>query len=234
MKKILFVAALLLPKLLFAQYNYMTLNFGLSHPLNHYSANNNLSTDGFAYNGLTADYTGAYYLSRFFGFAGDIKYTSNTTDHSTIDSLLQHEIPLTSSGDTSISYQVGIWKHVSFLVGPQLSVTKGNFSVDVYALAGLSIIMNPPMGISVIINDQSFKRTTSPEYARFGFDVGASLRYKLNENYGIRIYASYFQSSAKGKIQDEVTINTKEITVKSYSTKVQTVNIGLGLIYVLD
>jgi hypothetical protein len=234
MKKLILIFILVFPKLLFAQYNYMALNFGLSHPLGSYSANKNLTTDGFAYNGLTADYSGAYYLNHYFGLAGDIKFTSNTINDPKVKNLLEGQIPLSSTGDTSITFQIGYWKHVSFLVGPQLTLSSGNVSADIFALAGLSVILNPSMGITVTVGDQSYRRTTSPEYARFGFDVGAALKYKLNDNYGIRLFASYFQSSAKGKIQDEVIVNSRQINIKSYSTTIQTINIGIGIVYVLD
>jgi hypothetical protein len=234
MKKIIFFLTLIIPKILFGQYNYMALTLGLSHPIGSYAANKDLSTNGFAYNGLTADYSGAYYLTGFFGIAGDIKYASNTMDNNRVRKLLESEIPFQFNGDTSVTYKLGYWKNVSFLVGPQITASTGKFSADIFALAGLSIIMNPAMDVTVIIGNQSYRRTTSPEYARFGFDVGAGLRYKLNDNYGIRVFASYFQSTAKGKIQDEISINTQQINIKTYSTQVQTLNIGIGIIYVLN
>jgi len=234
MRKFFIIFFLFLPNILCGQYNYMALNFGLSHPFGSYANNKDLTTDGFAFNGLTADYSGAYYLTRFFGIAGDIKYTSNTIDDNKVRKLLESEIPFEFTGDTAVTYSLGYWKHVSFLAGPLFTVSKGNLSADVYALAGLSIIMNPSMDVTVVVGNERYRRTTSPEYARFGFDIGAGLRYKLNDKYGIRVFASYFQSSAKGKIQDEININTTQIDIKTYSTQVQTLNVGIGIVYVLN
>jgi hypothetical protein len=234
MKKYFLTLIVMLPELLIGQYNYMALTFGLSHPVGSYVANKNLRTDGFALNGFTADYSGAYYFMKHFAIAGDLKFTSNGIDVNSAENLLKQEIPLGTYSDTLISYQLGYWKHVSFLAGPQFTIGAGKFNIDLYALAGLSIVMNPTMDVTVIIDNQSYKRTTSPQYARFGFDVGTAFRYKINDNYGIRLFMSYFQTSAKGKIQDEVIINTKQVDIKSYSTNVCSLNIGIGVVYVLN
>lgn len=234
MKILILSFAFIVPNLLFGQYNYMALTFGFSHPVGSYAASNNLQSEGFAINGLTANYSGAYYFLHRFGIAGDVKFTSNGINNTKVQNLLRQEVPLEITSDTTISYQLGYWTHVSFLAGPQFTLSIDKFDADFYAMAGLSVIMPPSMGINVTIGDQSFKRTSYPQYARFGVDIGAGLRYKLNDNYGIRIFASYFQSSAKSKIQDELTIDSKEISIKSYSTRVYSINFGFGIVYVLN
>jgi hypothetical protein len=234
MKNLIFISMVFLPEFLFGQYNYMALNFGISHPIGSYAANKDLMNEGFAVNGLTADYSGAYFLFRHIGIAGDIQYTSNGLDDQSAQSLLQQLPVMNLNSDTTISYDLGYWKHVSFMAGPQYTFSSGKLNVDLYVLAGLSFVMNPSVGITVTYYDQSYSHTTWPEYVRFGFDAGASVRYKLSDRYGIRLFASYFQSSGKGDTENELNIDAKQISIKSFYTNVYTLNFGIGIIYVLN
>ncbi len=235
MKKTFLLIFLFIPILLSAQYNYMALNFGLSKPLGNYAASNNLSSNGFAYTGMTGDCSGVYYLKKWFGIAGDIKYTSNTINDQKVKNLLNEEIPVLSpNSDTTITYSIGYWKHVSFLVGPQFTLSKGIFSADFYATGGLSIVMNPSININLIIGTESFTYSTSPQYARFGFDIGTSLRFRINDKFGIRFFGSYFQTSGKGNIENELPLASRQVDFKSYASLVQTLNFGIGIIYVLN
>jgi hypothetical protein len=234
MKKLFLSSFLFIPLFLQAQYNYMALNFGISQPVGSYSEATNLTSNGFAYRGMSADYSGAYYFKRWFGITGDLKFASNTINNQKVKDLLIQEVPISPESDTSISYDLGYWKHVSFLVGPQVTLAKGNFSADVYATAGLCVVMNPSLGINVTVGGESFSRSTYPQYLRFGFDVGTAFRLKINDDFGIRFYGSYFQTSAKGKIHNELTLTSKQVDIKSYSTLVQTFNFGIGIVYILN
>jgi hypothetical protein len=224
---------LLLPiVLLQAQENYMSLSFGTASPLGDFGKNKSLLSDGYANFGFMADYSGAYYLYNYLGIAGSIKFNQNSIDKTDVETQLLELIPLETT-DTITRIDLGYWSNVSFSVGPQFTFPVGRFNFDLYFMPGLHINTPPKMELAAIIDNVPYNTSVSAQNIRFGFETGASIRISLGTNAGIRVFASYLQTSSKGEILSKIGDDASANTTTDFSRKIQIVNTGIGIYYVL-
>jgi hypothetical protein len=230
----LILILLLLTSLLQAQDNYMSLSFGLSNPMGDYANTEILENDGYAINGFLAEYSGAYYLKNHFGITGAIKFNQNTLDYTAAKEALRELIP--SDGiEKEGSLNIGYWSIVSFGVGPQISIPIiGNLYFDVFVLPGLHIVTSPKMELSAIVDETSIKYTISSQNLSVGFETGVSLRTLLGKKTGLRIFASYLQSSSKGEVLQKIENENDINSITDFSKTIQLLDAGIGIVYKMD
>lgn len=232
MKKLLIPMFCLLPGLLFAQYNYMALSFGVSMPNGEFAGNSDLAKHGFAKQGFSGEYTGAYFLTDYFGIGENIKFSSNDVDRNALADLLTERIP-DSIADLNPTLSIGVWRQIALMAGPHLSLPLASeLYVDAYALGGFNFVLPPDMELTASVDGEGFYRTLSVQSLSFALDLGLALRYNFNEMYGLRIYSSYFLSKAKGEVieelQDRTGLNTE---TSDFTTPIRSLHAGIGLVY---
>jgi hypothetical protein len=223
---------ILLPLLVEGQNNYMSLSFGGIIPISNFGSTANLSENGFALNGFSGDYSGAFFLNKYFGIGGNIKYASNSIDEPLVAVFLQNEAPIVSQDSTANSFRMGIWKQIAMTIGPEITFTTARLCFDLFALSGINFVMPPEMAINIETSNESYSRKLETPTVSYGFDLGIALRYHLSEKTSIRLHGSYFQSSIKGEItkilQED---NNETVTTDNYSCPIQTLNFGIGVVY---
>lgn len=231
MKKFFLFPVLFFPMLLEAQSNFMSLTIGKTSTLGEYGSVETL-TDGFASSGIVADYTGAFFLKKYVGFGGDIKYSSNETNEGKIRNLLMKELPAEVPQSADIVYSTGFWKNVSLLAGPFLTLVAGNFNIDLYGFGGIGFVMPPSFDIIATTTDVYYSRTTSSNQVSLAFDGGAGFRYNLDEKYALRFHSDYYASSANMRIDTKLTTKTKdESGTLRYKTGIEYLSLQVGLVY---
>lgn len=216
-----------------AQDNYMSLSFGASKPLNCFAMTDDILTDGYAHTGFMADYSGAYYPLKYLGFAGNIRFSTNGINFEEAQSDLLALIPvMTDTLNTSL--EMGVWNTVSLAVGPQFTITSGDFNFDIFLLGGFDVVAGPKMDLTAeLTSGEYFYTTLESQKLSLGFETGASIRYFFSGGTGIRIFSTYQQTSAKGELRKELDSIDDDIQKSDYKTSIQMINFGIGLIYQL-
>ena len=187
----------------------MALSFGLGNPLGDYAKNETLADHGFAIKGFMADYSGAYYLTDYIGIGGSIKFNQNVLDYEAVKTELLRLLP--EDPDTTASLNIGYWSIVSFGIGPQFTLPIGSkLNFDVYAFPGLHIVTSPKLELTAEIEGVPHYYSVTAQNLRLGFEAGASIRIKLGSNTGLRIFASYLQTSSKGEILQKIDDNNND------------------------
>lgn len=215
-----------------AQDNYMALSFGAGVPLGDYASTVSLSSDGFALNGFMAEYSGAYYLINYLGVGGAIKFNQSALNKEKIqDALL--EVLTDGTLDSITQSNLGFWSIVSLGVGPQFSLPAGRFVFDFYFFPGMHIVTPPKLELTAIIDGNPEYTTVSSQKLRFGFETGASLQIHINETTGLRLSASYLETSSKGSVKGREQTNGSEIENAEFTRRILIVNASIGLVYIL-
>lgn len=217
-----------------AQRHYMSISFGATNPRGQYAESEDLTSNGFARRGFLADYHGAYYLNRYFGFNGNFTFGSNQVNAGAARELLEETIPrgISATGD-QISMNAGTWFTVSLLAGPQVTLPMGNLFIDLNANGGVAFILPPKLEIIAVDNKDSYIRAIRGQDLSFAWKAGSALRYNLNRQTGIRMAFSYYFSAVQTLIREEVTVGSDniDITESDLELDLQNMNISFGLIY---
>jgi len=228
----IFIIGLSLFGALQAQNNYMSLAFAGSWPLHEYSQHQDLFCDGFALRGFAGDYSGAFFNRKNLGIGGSIRYTSNPVRDESILSLLANEIPNDLQFSEDPVYTVGFWKLVSVLSGPEYTFPRNNMNLDLYIRAGINFILAPEMDIYAQNTEGYFRRELDINTLNAGLASGGALRYHLNENTSVRIYADWFISSCRGEVtQTREFLDNKTETTSAYHFTIAIFSAGIGVVY---
>jgi hypothetical protein len=211
----------------------MTLSFGVGIPKGDYASSESIYNSGFANNGLVAEYSGAYFIKKNIGISGSLKFTSNLTREDIITSELDKLQYADAPVNTQITYNISQWNLVSVKTGPILTYPLGNLSIDAFFLAGIDVINQPDMEmISDMGSNVYYTVSLQTNNASLGFDTGLNFRYRLNEFTGIRLFATYQQTSANGDVIQYLNSAIGN-SLGSYQCKIQLINAGFGLVYYL-
>lgn len=214
-----------------AQENFMSLSFGRGIPMSDFANTASLANNGFATQGYMADYSGAYYPFDYWGLAGTIKFNQNALDQDATRAALIDLIPETPPGNYDITLDIGYWNIVSIGVGPQFTLPISKLSIDAYFFPGLHIVAPPKMQLTIHDGEDSKVYRGETQNLRFGFETGLALRYELGSNYGIRLSASYLQTSSKGELISNLAGQIDDNKELDFTTKIQIINFGIGLVY---
>lgn len=228
MKTKIIILLLAITGIVTAQDNYMSLTFGVGNPLGDYASITSLTNSGYAIQGFMADYSGVYYPIDYVGIGGAIKFNQNAVDKKAVSEALLDLLPSEPEAEIeSPVFDIGLWRIVAIGVGPQLTLPAGKLSFDGYIYPGLHVVMPPQMSLTAIVDGEPTKLSVEAQNLRFGFEAGLALRYKINSTTGLRLVASYLQTSSKGEILNDIAGDSEA----DFSTKIQMVNIGLGVYY---
>lgn len=230
MKTKISLLLLFLAGIVHAQENYMSLSFGSGTPIGDYANTTSLANEGFAIQGLMGDYSGAYYPVDYWGIAGTIKFNQNSIDRDATRDALIDLIPETPPGNNDVTLDLGYWSIVSIGIGPQFTLPAGKFSFDAYFLPGLHIIAPPKMQLIIHDGEDSKVYRGETQNLRFGFESGIAFRYQIGSNTGLRLSASYLQTSSKGELLSDLAGQVDSNKEVDFTTKIQIVNIGIGLV----
>ena len=228
MKIKLIILLLLTALIINAQDNYMSLSFGVGNPLGDFAKSESLSTDGFANLGFMADYSGAYYPFYYIGIGGSVKFNQSAIEAEKVKQELIDLLPQEIT-DAINRVDMGYWSNVSFGVGPQFTLPLNIIDIDLFVFPGLHIVAPPRMDLSVEISGTEYYTTLSSQNLRFGIESGINVRLNLGETAGIRLFASYLQTSSKGELE----WSEDQAERIQFNRKIQIVNTGIGLIYKL-
>ena len=215
-----------------AQDNYMALSFGIGNPLGDYAKTESLADNGFAIKGFMADYSGAYYLIDYVGVGGSIKFHQNVLQKDAIRDQLVDLLP-DGAGDSITQANLGYWSIVSFGAGPQFTLPINKLSIDAYFFPGLHIVTPPKLELTANVDGVPYYTSILSQNVRFGFEAGLAFRIDISETAGLRIFASYLQTSSKGDIIQTIEDQTGQTTEIDFSKTIQIFNAGIGLVYKL-
>lgn len=210
-----------------AQSNYMALSFGGGFPMADFASSTDIYTHGYANTGFMADYSGAYYIYDYVGFAGNIRFTSNLLKEDEVRRDLRALLPEDLPADIPTRLDVGRWDVISLTVGPQFSYPAGRVEFDAYFLVGLNVVSPPLLELTVEPTPGEYISTKlSSQNARFGWDAGINIRFNLSETSGLRFFVGYQHTSVKGELRGENGGQSGD-----YTPKIDLINSGIGLIY---
>lgn len=231
MKKFIFLPFLFFSLVMSAQNNFMSLTLGRSSTLGEYGAEDNL-TDGFASSGIVADYSGAYFIKKYIGLGGGIKYSSNETNEGKIKKLLDAEIPSDIPSNANIIYNTGFWENVAVFAGPFFTLPVGNFNIDLYGFGGIGFVMPPPFDIIASTSDSQYSRKTSSNQVSLALNAGLGFRYNINEKYAVRVHSDLYASNASMKVDTQLTTKNKNQSGSTeYKARIEYMSYEIGLVY---
>lgn len=215
-----------------AQHNYMSLAFGISWPMKSFSEYSDLYRNGFALRGFSGDYSGAFFNKNNIGISGSIRYHSNPVDDEIILTFLSSEIPEDLPFAGTPVYRVGFWKFVSVFSGPEYTFPMKNMNFDLYIQGGINFILAPEMDVLAENTSGYFKRELDIKTLGAGFKTGGALRFHLNENSSVRLYADWFLSSCRGEVIQEINFpDNKNTSTNTYRCTIAIFNAAIGLVY---
>jgi len=117
--------------------------------------------------------------------------------------------------------------------GPQFSLPAGRFVFDLYFFPGMHIVAPPKLELTAIVDGTPQYTTVSSQKLRFGFEAGASLQIHINETTGLRLSASYLETSSKGSVKGQEETSGSETGNTEFTRRIQIVNASVGLVYIL-
>jgi hypothetical protein len=233
MKALSTLAVLLFSLTLYAQNNFMSLGAGVNIPMGDYALSKSISNGGFAKTGINAEYSGTYFIKKNLGIGGILKFNSNLTDSLKVANALAKFKDSDVPANTEYTCTNTQWNLVLVAIGPMLTYPFGNFNIDAYFFAGLNVIQHPEMQLTGDMkNDNYYLVYLQTHYAAFGYDAGINLRCRLNDKTGIKIYASYQGTQAKGELLKQIGHNDA-VSIQNYQCNIHIINAGIGLIYYL-
>jgi opacity protein-like surface antigen len=182
-----------------------------------------------------------YYFTPNFGLGGTVAFLNNAVNLPALRDDLIAEIEerypdIEIPEDAQISFNVGAWNHVNFLVGPQFSLPFGGVAIDLRALAGMSWVFPPPAELYIADESQGLDYRLywdQKQSVAFAYDFGGGLRFNTRNNYIIRIGIDYSYTKAKFNINDEITLpgETPDNSTREVTQELGTIQAMIGLGY---
>ncbi len=232
MKAKILLILILMPLLADGQENYMSLSFGGIIPISNFGSAANLNENGFALNGFSGDYSGAYFLNKYFGIGGNIKYASNSIDEPLVADFLRREAPVISQDSTLNLLKMGLWNQIALSIGPEITIPTDRWCFDLFTLGGINFVMPPQMSINIESEDETYTRELKTSTVSYSLDLGIAIRYHLSEKTSVRLHGSYFQSKIEGDIIKTLQeAHNETVITDKFSCSIQTLNFGIGVVY---
>lgn len=215
-----------------AQDNYFSLCFGSNKAFGSFAKSNNLLTQGYATNGFMATYSGAFYVNKNIGIAGNLGFNTNLIEAEKAEDALAQFYTETIPENTNSTLNLGQWNQVTLNSGPQITLRTASFAFDFFVLVGFDIIFAPNLDVKWLdVNGgEIFHTRLETSAARPSFDTGFGIRYLFNDKSGIRVFVSYIQSGTKGELLIDKDLGSVHESV-NYKTKIQILVAGIGLVY---
>jgi len=225
--------------------SFVALNVGGAIPQGDFAKNDSVTGGlGYANSGFMFGFDGAFFPDDYLGIGGTITFVNSNIDQAKYKSdLVKHiniEYPdLVIPDSIVVSYNLGAWRYINIMLGPQGTIRAGNFNIDVRALGGVSFVFQPQSLFQVYDaeNGTNFSRTRSDKAkAGFGYTLGAGIRYEFKNNYIVRLSADYTGTKVSYETIDEITNDNGDIVTSTKRTdySLSNIQIGIGVAYHFD
>jgi hypothetical protein len=226
------ILLILIPLIGCAQNDYMSLSFGGIFPVGSFASYGDLQKDGFSLHGFAGEYSGAWFIKKHLGLGGNIRYASNSINESIMSNLLIREIPSLFPDTLTPAVGITYWRQVAITAGPEITFGNQLFNFNLYALGGINFVMPPEMTVNIESNHISFSSKLNSKTISYALNLGIAFRLHLREKTSLHLYFSYFQSAARGTIEQVQKIDQDVTPVHiPYKCPVQTLNAGIGIAY---
>ena len=225
--------------------SFVALNVGGAIPQGDFAKNDSVTGGlGYATSGFMFGFDGAYFPDDYLGIGGTITFVNSNIDEAKYKSDLFKQIherypDLEIPDSITINYNLGSWRYINIMVGPQGTVRAGNFNIDLRALGGVSFVFQP-QSLFQVYDDEGgslFSRTRSDKAkAGFGYTLGAGIRYEFENNYIIRFAVDYTGTKVSYETIDEITNDNGDIETSTKRTdySLSNIQIGIGVAYHFD
>ena len=196
------------------------------------SDNNNA---GFAGNGSTIGFEGAYYFSKYVGFGGVLSHSAFNISTKGLDTLSAgyrasfdvDQVTTTISGNYSIwAFMPGIYLKHPF---------SDKFSLTGKLLAGLTIASTPNIAVDVEdggVDDGSFYQLSALATS-LGVMGGIGLNYKVCSHCAVSLQGNYFYSKPDFFFANLNRVANVGRLVNEYNQPLSYFNVSLGLSYII-
>ncbi len=222
-----------------SQYNevYVSLGGGASVPMADYAATDfSDEASGFALVGGNFFINFGYRFNEYFSISGLLNGCVNRYDYAALQDWLTQEYA-TALPDTRWIVETKSWGLGGILVGPvgSLPIITNKFFLDVRLLGGFLYVYSPAIYVTGKETGEEDKfinieQSSAPSWA---LDAGAGFRYNRTRNQYFILNADYMVSNAQ---YSNVAINTNfgHNRDNSYSQQISTINISLGIGYIIN
>jgi hypothetical protein len=154
------------------------------------------NTSGFAKQGFTAGFDGAWYFLPWLGIGGSLYYSEHGGFSSSDARKLATSYTEAFGVDQSTVATSGRYRSGNVMVGPYFSFPFHRVTFQVRLLAGVIKSFSTPR-MDVVLEDSGnsfpFSQTSSTASA-FGWQTGIGLRYGLSPKFGVAFNVDYFNS----------------------------------------
>ncbi len=188
---------------------------------------------GFAGNGATFGYEGAWFFSKYIGFGGVISYSSFAIPIKFADSLSQG-YKASFDVDRTTTTVSGAYTMLSVLPGVYFRYPfSDKFSANVKLLCGFTSATTPNISVDVEdggVDDGSFVQLASVANS-LAFMGGLNLSYNLCSNFAINLQGNYFYSKPDffiANLNRPVQVGRE---IFEYNQPLSYMNFSLGLAY---
>ncbi|MDP4205888.1 MAG: hypothetical protein Q8859_07820 [Bacteroidota bacterium] len=221
-----------------------SVTFGSAIPVGSFASKSiNESAAGMAKNGLFMDLNFTYTPENIFGLTGSLFFSDMGNNDLATSSRLEKMMGVLYHPLTSIDNQnttINQWRWGSLLVGPSIKLPVGKGTFDLKAFTGLQYTYLPYQEIWVTdSSNQRFYhiRTHNQNKVALPYRLSTSLSYPVSPNVRIKLQADYYKASINHTL-DELIFNTATLqnvhsSSETFKVPIQTINIGIGLVYTL-
>jgi len=216
------------------QKSYFGFFGGVSNPMGDFKkADYYNNKAGFAKKGLTYGLDGAWYFHKNLAIGASITYQDNGELNQANADSLASGYTNSFSADQATTVATKRYQTVNILLGPQYTIAKGKFLLDLRASAGIIKIFSTPE-TSTLLSD--VPQQTALFYQRsanatiLGYSGTAALRFKLSENVFLTARAAYLYSPGPSITNDGRTVNLGRLVTKQpFNTLNTTIGLNFGL-----
>ncbi len=252
MKKLLLLCCgLLLGSGLYAQqiegYNF-SVAFGYTIPVGSFASSDWKSNgSGLANNGLSLDLAYNYTPDRTFGLTGGLYFSNLTTNDTSISSRLESMMgkllnrTITDQDRRKINYESNDWRWGSVLIGPRLVLPCGKGVFDAKILSGVQYTYLPYQQMVLKNTDNRTYNIETADKNKFSLPFRFSTSYScpIQNKISFKIQADYYRANTSYDLNEQIINESSQqlvnpTAVESYKIHIQTVSIGVGLVYDLN
>jgi hypothetical protein len=245
-RSVLFVSMLTLALTAEAQSDFRV-GISMSHvtPLSTFGSANIMDLEsGFSESGYSLNFDGDYFFHRRLAVSARFHFGLTSMNKAAVTDWLKHQMnDYLSDVDENNLYSVDYWQWSSPMLGIKLNypLLINKLYVDVAAFSGLSIVKTPVQSMKIIdeANEQIiFSENIVANQLSVPVMAEAGIRWMASDRIQLKIHAAYFQTGTKREhvsyiVKDNTNEVSEEIGRNTITTPIQTMNLGLGLIYYL-
>lgn len=238
-KPVIAIAMLGCTLLLSAQDNYFSLNMGMALPFGNMGLTEDVSTDGYALNGFSLNFDGAYFPWANLGIGGMLSFTSNYGETEKYQDGMDVYLfstgvlayPVPESAERSLTS--GFWNTIMLFAGPTLNVPLNRFQIDLRAFGGTGAVLVPTREYMVDYDFTSITSKTQQTNLRFAYLLGGGLKYEMSAGYALKLSADYLVTKSKYNLNNQGTVSSTDLEFPEQEIELNMplLSVTLGLCY---